>query len=231
VKPLVILFAKAPRPGHVKTRLQPPLTAAEAAALHDAFVRDSLEMLLGLGGQADIELSSDEATPAWMEYPVARSVQAAGDLGTRMAHALISALEAGRPSSLVVGADVPNLPASHIAALLESSADVAFGPAEDGGFYSVACRRADERMFEGVRWSQSGALEEAMAACVRYGLRVATGPSWYDIDDAAGLGRLRLAPDLPTHTGAWLRANPWITESGIKASGPRRRPLACPHPD
>src|SRR5215472_12344654 len=95
-RPLIILFAKAPVPGKVKTRLQPPLSALEAARLQIAFVNDMLEMLLGELGFADIELHVDEPTGAWTHHHVPQKLQADGDLGVKLLHALGSALADGR---------------------------------------------------------------------------------------------------------------------------------------
>src|SRR5947209_6449505 len=108
MRPAIILFAKAPVTGNVKTRLQAELGAEETLALHEAFVLDMLDKLLTLRAFADIELHTDIETDAWREVPVTRKVQAAGDLGLKMLHSLASALAQGRERVCIVGSDAPS---------------------------------------------------------------------------------------------------------------------------
>ena len=201
--PAIILFAKAPVAGRVKTRLQPRLGPAATVKLHDAFVRDVLAMLLSLAGSADIELHSDIETDAWREAAVTRKLQCAGDLGLKMFHALAAALAEGRPSVCIVGSDAPTLPAAHVEELLASSADVALGPSEDGGYYAIACRKVHADMFRGVEWSTVGTLRQTVEGAKRRGLSVALGQAWYDVDEYGDLERLLRSPGLPQYTKAW----------------------------
>jgi hypothetical protein len=114
---------------------------------------------------------------------------------------------------MVVGSDSPTLPAGHLQKLLESGADVALGPCEDGGYYAIACRRVHERMFEGVEWSSPGALEQTARAARACGLSVDVGEAWWDVDEPASLARLASLDDLPPHTAGFLRR---LGECGIK---------------
>jgi rSAM/selenodomain-associated transferase 1 len=185
---LIVLFAKAPTPGRVKTRLG--VDSARAAQIHSSFVRQTLVMLESLRGEADLELSTDEPTGAWREFPVARSVQSPGQLGDRIYAALETALASGRPKALILGSDSPGLPAAHIRALLASSADACLGPVEDGGFYAIACSRTAPAMFENVRWSTSATLSDTLRALKDCELSVELGPAWFDVDRPEDLTRL-----------------------------------------
>lgn len=204
MRPLLILFARAPVPGRVKTRLHPRLTPQQSAALHECFVRDTLETLLTLADEADVELHTDTSTDAWSDLPVARNLQAPGGLGERMLHAITTALDAGRPRVMIVGSDSPTLPASHLRALLASSADVALGPVADGGYYAISCRKAHPRMFDGVRFSTANTLQDTAQSVEAPGLTVILGDTWFDVDTPDDLDRLALSPELPPHTARFL---------------------------
>jgi rSAM/selenodomain-associated transferase 1 len=204
-RPLLILFAKAPVAGRVKTRLCPPLTPEQAASLHTALVRETIEMLSTFSDVADVELSSDTAGEFWPGERVPRSVQPAGDLGARLYHALAGALTRDHAVAMVVGSDSPGLPASHIAALLESVADVTLGPTLDGGFFAIACSRVHVSMFAGVRWSTEFTLDDALRSVVQCGLTVATGPAWFDVDVEDDLERMLQMSNLPRHSARWSK--------------------------
>jgi rSAM/selenodomain-associated transferase 1 len=186
--PLVIVFAKAPVPGRVKTRLTPPLRPEEAAALHERFVRETVARLAALPGVA-FELHTDEPTTAWSDLPVRRRLQAPGGLGARMLAAIEAALAAGHPRAMIVGGDSPDLPAAHLQALVDGQSDVALGPARDGGYYAIACRRTHPQMFSDVRWSSPHALTDTIRAAAACGLSVEVGAPWRDIDTPEDLER------------------------------------------
>jgi uncharacterized protein len=198
MRPAIILFAKAPVAGRVKTRLEQALGEEAALELHKAFVLDMLDKLLTLSGAAAIELHTDIPTDAWQPPGVALQTQTSGDLGSRMLHAL------GGKWACIVGSDAPTLPASHIEALLASPADVALGPCEDGGYYAISCRRTHPEMFHGVEWSSPRALEQTGQSARACGLSVERGPGWYDVDRPEDLRRLRDEENLPQHTKAWF---------------------------
>ena len=179
----IILFAKAPSPGQVKTRLCPPLTPEQAADLHRSFVA---KMLRKASAIAPVELHTDIPTDAWAEFQVATKLQCSGGLGARM----FAALAASCLPAMILGCDAPHIPVSHIETLMKSEADVALGPAEDGGYWGIHCRRIHPQMFEGVEWSTSRACEQTRVAAEACGLTVELGPLWWDVDTPADLARL-----------------------------------------
>lgn len=186
----MILFAKAPVPGKVKTRLVPAITPEQAAQLHRQMVDSAWELLASFRPGAAVELHTDVPTTAWPRlHP--RRLQTNGDLGCRMLAALEGGLAAGYSRCLILGSDAPGLPRTHLAELLESTADVALGPTEDGGYYAIACGRADARMFDRVRWSTEHTLADTVAAAQACGLGVETGSPWFDIDTPEDLARWR----------------------------------------
>lgn len=121
-----------------------------------------------------------------------------------MLQAMSLELALGRPQAMIVGSDAPTLPLGHLEHLLQSSAEVALGPAEDGGFYAIACRKVSDRMFDGVAWSSANTLEQTVSAALESGLTVELGAPWWDVDTPDDLARLMAAGDLPRHTSRTL---------------------------
>ena len=204
MRPVVILFAKAPRPGFVKTRLIPHVGAEAACRLHEAFVRDMLDMLKEAEDVCDLEIHANLSWDGIAQNRVFRW-QAPGDLGTRMRTALENALNSSHPVAAIFGSDSPSLPAAYVRQILECPADVCLGPALDGGFYAIACRKVTSDMFNGVTWSSPQTLEQTIAAINSAGLTVALGPAWYDIDSADDLQRLAADKGVRPATAEALR--------------------------
>jgi rSAM/selenodomain-associated transferase 1 len=186
--PLIVVFAKAPRPGFVKTRLG--LEPTVAALLYTEFARQTLQTVMLLREEAKLELSLDVPCEAWTEFSISRSIQREGDLGARLYAALERGLAAGHPSVVALGSDSPTLPIEHIRFLLKSRADVALGPTLDGGYYGIACRKINPAMFDGVRWSTCDALRDTTVSVERCGFSHAIGPEWFDVDTQEEMIRL-----------------------------------------
>ena len=201
------LFAKAPVPGRVKTRLQPALSPEQAAALHEAFVEDTWESLQRLGCKT-LYLFSDIDGPRFRELagPGRVSLQRGEDLGRKMLHCFEDLHAQGHDRIVIVGSDSPTLPRQYLdqAFDLLGEVDAALGPAEDGGYYAVGCRRPRSDMFDDVAWSSEETLLQTEAGFRRAGLRSARLPSWYDVDTPGDLVRLAADPRLPSHTKDWL---------------------------
>ena len=182
MRPVILLFAKAPVPGRVKTRLAAGIGPQKAADLHRLFVHTMLDRLPKFG---EVELHLDTLTDDFSRQNVSEALQSAGNLGDRMLAALTPRLPA-----LLLGSDSPTVPDSHIAVMLETEADVTLAPTDDGGYWAIAARRTHPEMFAGVRWSTPDALADTAAACRAAGLTVALGPTWFDVDEPKDLGRI-----------------------------------------
>ena len=209
MRPKLIVFARAPKPGAVKTRLKTALSADVAAELHIAMVTDLIMQLQQLRPAVDLELHTSEPTDAFSFRDVVTRVQAPGDLGERLRAAIVEALdEERRPAVLVMGSDSPTVPLAHIHELLATAADVAIGPASDGGYYAILCRQAHPEMFSGVTWSAPTTAAETANAMQECGFTVALGPEWYDIDTPADLRRLADDPNLGSATRRALQLPP-----------------------
>lgn len=200
--PAIAVFAKAPIAGRVKTRLAAAIGPEKAAALYESMVARLLDRLIGAGLAADIELHTDISTDAWNCFNVTRRLQVDGDLGEKMRAALAGMLAEGRPRAMILGGDVPSVPVSHLQELLSLDADVALGPAEDGGYYAISCRRTAAAMFRDVAWSTASTLADTKAACERAGLTVACGGGWFDVDTLDDFARwTRVAVAFPGDAG------------------------------
>jgi hypothetical protein len=155
----VIVFARAPTPGVVKTRLIPLLGAEGAAELHARL----LKRTLATARAADFRRIELHGTPG-IDDPLFRfcaehfavdlRAQADGDLGARMLAAFQSTLvDCSR--ALLVGSDCPALSARHLRqadGALRDGADAVFVPCEDGGYALIGLKRADARLFDGIAW-------------------------------------------------------------------------------
>lgn len=188
---IALLFAKAPRPGEVKTRLVPAIGARAAADLYRSMAGDAVKRLRCPGYDLVVCYDPPTAAPevrAWLGEDVVLMPQAAGDLGRRMDRALGAALKIAS-AACVVGTDVPDLTARVVEEAFEAleGADLVIGPAEDGGYYLLALKRPIPELFQGMPWSTPDVLRRTLAAAQRLGLRVGTLETLRDVDTPADL--------------------------------------------
>jgi len=196
-RPAVIVMVKAPVPGTVKTRLVPPLTAESAAALAAAFVQDAVRNarqiadVLVAYSPADGNLLLESLLPDGLHW----TEQQGDNLGERMSAAMADAAASGFSPLVVIGTDSPTLPPARIAEAIQTlqsgTADVVFGPTEDGGYYLVGARQPQPGLFDGVAWSTEAALTQTAANAARLNLRCHLLPAWHDVDTGEDLVRLR----------------------------------------
>jgi rSAM/selenodomain-associated transferase 1 len=186
----LVVIAKAPRPGRSKTRLCPPCTPAQAAALAAAALDDTLAAVAGAPARRRL-LALDGALS---ELPNGFEVipQRGDGLGERLGNALAAA---GGPA-LVVGMDTPQLTPGDIEAAAErlcrGDAPAVLGPALDGGYWTIGMREPDPAAFEGVPMSSHRTCEVQRRRLQELGLSVATLPWMRDvdtIDDAHAVAR------------------------------------------
>ena len=210
----ILLFARHPAAGRVKTRLSPALPPALAAALYSALLADTLAAAAG-GGAARRELwwadeASAEALPVAVPADFAQRQQGGGDLGERLSEASAVALAAPGARVAIIGSDAPALTAAHLDAAFAAldAHDIVLGPASDGGYWLIALSRPAPELFADMAWSTSGVLRETRARAERAGLSVALLETLGDLDTPADFARLlgRVAAQRPGACGAHLRA-------------------------
>ncbi|BDF72552.1 hypothetical protein CE91St41_35340 [Oscillospiraceae bacterium] len=214
-KRALILFSRLPVPGRVKTRLMPPLSGAECAALQKAMTLDTAHTLAALGRDLFL-FHSDEGAPALLDgLPRGARLfpQSGADLGERMYNAVAAVLAMGYGDCLLLGSDLPFLTAPEVAEagrVLEGS-DVVLCPSPDGGYWLIGMRRPFPPIFHGQRYGTGSVLDDALACCAAHGLRAGLGPVRRDLDTPEDLAwfleELKAhAPTDASRTAAWLRA-------------------------
>jgi uncharacterized protein len=192
----LLLFTKPARQGRVKTRLIGDLTAAQAAELHAAFLADLLARLAGGRFELDVAWAVEpgERVPERVGLGVGSLRQEGAGLGERLYGALAAAARRSRVVA-ALGSDHPTVEVELVErafAAVEDGADVALGPAEDGGYYliALAAGAVRRRLFEDVPWSTSGVLAATLERCDQLGLAVELLPLAADVDTPADLARL-----------------------------------------
>lgn len=219
----LMVVAKQPAAGQTKTRLCPPLTGERAAALYECFLRDTLELMRMTPDVTRTIVYLPEAAASYFralapDFALMR--QRGGDLGERLDNLLTEALAQGASAAVVMDSDSPTLPATYLAAAftqLQEGADVVLGPCDDGGYYLIGLKQPHPRLLREVQMSTPTVLRDTLRIAEALALRVALLPTWYDVDTAAELQRLRLelqgappADGLPSpahHTRAFLAIN------------------------
>ena len=186
----VLVMAKAPVAGRVKTRLCPPCTPAEAAAIAEAALADTLDAVAACGAGRRIVALDGEPGP-WLPpgFEVISQVDGAFD------RRLTAAWAAAGGGGVQIGMDTPQVTGDLLDNALSAIdiTDAALGMAVDGGWWAIALRRPDPRTFAGIPMSTAGTGAAQLSRLHELGLSVAALPALVDLDTAA---------DLPAVTGS-----------------------------
>lgn len=192
--PRLVMLAKEPRIGRVKTRLAKGLGAVPATKFYRDLMRQLPGRLDDPRWQTMVALSPDRALGAAHSWfgAVRAMPQGAGDLGARMGR-LFADLPPG--PVVIIGSDIPAIERHHIAAAFRAlgRADAVLGPAEDGGYWLIGLRRFPRIpfIFENIRWSSEHALADTARNLDRLALRTILLERLRDIDTAEDHARLR----------------------------------------
>lgn len=191
----LMIFARLPQPGKVKTRLSPVLSPEECATLYGCMVDDLLERLSLLHTRRVLFYDDEAGAREWFEerWPdLELRPQRGDDLGERMERAFGELFDEGCRRVVIVGSDSPDLPISFIEeafSLLEEGADAVFGPSDDGGYYLLGLREQRRELFCGIPWSSRETLARSLERGKEVGLEVRLLPEWYDVDTPDDLTR------------------------------------------
>lgn len=191
----VVVMAKVPRPGRVKTRMGLPgesasrlyreLLQAVLTGVDRARARLEFDRVLAVAlSPEDVPTDAEAlAPPGWRAV-----LQRGDDLGARIQRARD---DAGADRVVVIGSDAPTLPSERILEAFEALDRVpaVFGPTEDGGYYLVGLRGPSERLFAGIPWSTERVMEATRQAARGAGIAWEELPAWYDVDRPEDLER------------------------------------------
>ncbi len=200
----LVVFAKVPVPGHVKTRLTPYLSGREAADLYRAFLLDSLDQYAKLDCDvrlylADTVTDSREGQSFQLELETEAQAsisvhkQRGEGLGERLHSASVETFSAGFEKVVLIGTDHPTLPPDYISRAFESLTlpeSACIGPADDGGYYLIGTRSPERRLFDGLTFSHASVFEQALRRLRSLNRIVSILPTWYDVDSYDELTRL-----------------------------------------
>ncbi len=219
----IVVMAREPTPGSTKTRLAAALGDLVAASLYEAFLLDTIATCRRVDARLLVSYAPDSPGAARYFRSIAPeavfAAQADAPFGARLAAGMQAAFDDGCERVAVIGSDIPHMESvwlDHAFASLDDH-DVALGPTLDGGYYLLALRTPEPRLFEDIDWSSGRELGQTRSRASQLGLRVKDVQEAFDIDDLADLLALQAliqssGPDTCPRTAAAL-AHINLTES------------------
>ncbi len=193
----VVVMAKRPRPGAVKTRLAAELGDTAACLLYEAFLADTLEACRGAAAVTMVAFTPRTEVEWFRQLAPGAllTAQPEGSFGERLEAGMRAAFEAGFPKVAVIGSDLPHLGGRAIDAALAAAGHgrAALVPTVDGGYGLLALGALEPRLFEEIEWSSGRELGQTVERIRGAGLEPALLPETFDIDTVADLRRLKRA--------------------------------------
>jgi rSAM/selenodomain-associated transferase 2/rSAM/selenodomain-associated transferase 1 len=210
----LVVMARVPSDDRGKSRLTRDL-GGDHGGLRRALLLDTLDAVRGIS-DADLFVACEPAGAiAEMRGLLgegARMFPQEGDtLGDRMRNAFGHLFAAGYSTVVMVGSDIPSLPAAHVAQAFQYLRDrpdgLVIGPAADGGYYLIGLRRPCPALFTSIAWSTADVLAATTSVAEKSGLTLSLVPSWHDVDTVDDLRRVLRDAHGATHTRAWVAAH------------------------
>ncbi|CCQ92032.1 conserved hypothetical protein [Nitrospina gracilis 3/211] len=205
-KQAVILFARDPQPGKVKTRLQSWLDTDTTYRLYCHILEDSLRNVCAVEG-VDRFVGIHPAHRSGFFDTVEKSGQVrlfeqeGEHLGARMRNAFDQRFAEGYETVVIIGSDSPTLPVSYIRQALDTGRDMTLGPCTDGGYYLIGMHRKVTDVFEGVEWGSEHVLTATLERVKQARNTLLLLPVWYDVDRPEDLRFLKTHLEYLQHTG------------------------------
>lgn len=190
MKAILVIVAKEPVPGKVKTRLLPRFDARQASELYRLFIKDMVEELSRLSHRTlALAYTPEEAEPTFrkmVDQPLLLFPQEGADLGERLANIFERMFREGYEQVLIINSDSPDLShrlvAKSLALFDDPLTDVVLGPCDDGGYYLVGLRRPIPELFAQIPWSTDQVLKKTLERAQSLGIVCSLSEPWYDID-------------------------------------------------
>lgn len=200
---VILVFAKAPVPGSVKTRLSPPLSARQAAELQRKLLWHTLEAASSAAlGSIELCCAPECHDPFFdlcqRHFGLQLKTQAAGDLGAKMQFALTEGLTRA-DSAILIGSDCPTISADylqHAGRALTTGHDVVLGPAEDGGYGLIGVFGAIPNIFTDIPWGTGLVMKATLGRLTSNDAKWCELPPIWDVDRPEDLARLAADPRL-----------------------------------
>jgi rSAM/selenodomain-associated transferase 1 len=193
----LIIFAKSPIPGKVKTRLTPHITPTEAAELYKAFITDIVCNTHKLKCERVTIAYTPSNAEATFHSMCGQSVdylpQKGYNLGERMKNAFRHSFDKGSKRTVIIGTDSPTLPSSYIREAFDALKEVpiTIGPTFDGGYYLIGLSEQNYTIFDDIDWSTSKVFGQTLARIQTMNKQLYVLPPWYDVDTPDNLEFLR----------------------------------------
>ncbi len=202
MKEALVLVAKAPIEGQVKTRLIGALTAEDAKQLYVAFLSDTFAMMEAVCDERDdLTLvhcyTPEDAEDAFAEVEregCLMIAQRGNGLGERLTNCFADVFAMGFDSVTAIGGDSPTMPAEMVSEAmdcLETENDVVIVPAEDDGYCLIGMRKLHKEVFQNIPWSTPDVMAATERQAKAAGLSLSVGPTWFDVDTPEELERLK----------------------------------------
>ena len=226
--PAIIIMAKIPREGSVKTRLRPFLNDAQCTELAVYFLQDTFAKAAKISAHLIVAFTPTEGLKKLENLLPKGAIlvkQTGKNLGERMNSAFTFAEAKGFSPIVMIGTDSPNFPSEYLTEALKlfenPQAEIVLGATADGGYYLIALRQTSAKIFENVEWSSPETFTQtAKNALEIFGAKPSEIPFWYDVDTPDDLKRLfddfsqskDFAESAP-ETARWLENNRKLFES------------------
>jgi rSAM/selenodomain-associated transferase 1 len=203
----VVVFARQPVPGRVKTRLAAEIGGERAASVYQALLDHTLDVVRKVNADVIVSLA-ERAHRSWtaaLELPT--EIQPIGDLGSRLRECFRRRFAEGAERVAIIGSDNPSIAAGHLETALSTLDEtrMVLGPAEDGGYWLVAQRSPGIDLFTGIPWSSSSTLDATRTRLRSLGVEWREFDTLADVDTADDLERALNDPRVPHSLRVRLR--------------------------